>query len=477
MTLSRRRTSPVLVGLLAAAVLAPTMVQAWDQCLVLTTGYVSSGSAGTLERHLPWTVVSDLETVGNDPVGRWYDGLYYIVNRGGDANIQVLDPEDDYATVLQFSTGADTNPQDIAFDREGEAFVSCYDQALLLKFDPETGELLDSWPTDQFADGDGLPETAWMYYVSDRLFISCQRLDRDFFYSPTDASYLLVFDTKNEEWIDADPLLEGVQGILLEGLNPYTSIELDEEQTLLRVGCNGYYGLLDGGVEVVDFTTLSSLGFEIDEAALGGDLIDLVTVDDRQRYVIVSDPATFASSLRYYDPLLAEVTVVDQASEWSYLDVVFEGVDQLYLCDRKPDNAGIRIFDAFSGEELTTGVIPTGLPPAWVVLPVPLLTPVPEALAAASLVLDPVWPNPSNPGAEISLEFSPGQTVELSIVDLRGRRVRAARVVTDGRGKASFFFDGLDDGGRPVATGVYRVLATVPGAAGNAVSRTMTVVR
>ena len=476
MTTSRRRTSSVLVGLLAAAVLAPATTLAWTECLVLTTDYVSTGSACSLERHDPWTIVTDLETTGNDPVGRWHEGLYYVVNRSGSDNIQILDPEAGYQTVSQFSTGVGTNPQDIAFDRAGEAYVSCYDQAVLLKVDPEAGTILDSWPTDQFADADGMPETAWMYYVSDRLYISCQRLDRDFYYSPTDASYLLVFDTVAEAWVDVDPDTPDIQGILLEGLNPYTAIELDEHQTLLRVGCNGFYGVLDGGVEVVDFMALESLGFEITEEELGGDLIDLVTVSDQQRYVIVSDTANFATSLRYYDPTAGDVVVVDQSAVWSYLDVTFEGRDLLYLADRTPGDHGIRVFAAVSGDELTSGPIPAGLPPAWVVLPEPLLTPVPE-VTAASVALEPVWPNPCNPGAEITLQSAPGQTVALSIVDLRGRRVRTAQVVTDGNGTGRFHFDGKDDRGLPVATGVYRVVANLPGTQGGVASRTMTVVK
>ena len=63
---------------------------------------------------------------------RWHDGLLYVVNRFGQDNVQVLNPAQGFATVQQFSTGAGSNPHDIAFASPVKAYVTRYELADLL---------------------------------------------------------------------------------------------------------------------------------------------------------------------------------------------------------------------------------------------------------------------------------------------------------------------------------------------------------
>ena len=112
---------------------------AWTECMILTTDYSTFGGVSIMQRQAPWAIQPDVETVGGDPIARWYDGLVYVVNRGGANNVQVLDPQQGYTTTLQFSVGAGRNPQDIAFDSEGDAYISGYDEAVLLQVDKQTG--------------------------------------------------------------------------------------------------------------------------------------------------------------------------------------------------------------------------------------------------------------------------------------------------------------------------------------------------
>ena len=111
----------------------------------------------------PWTVSGDLAVIPGDPAGRFHDGRVYVVGRGGANLLQVYDPAAGFALVREFSLGAGRNPQDIAFDSAGEAYVSCYDEAVLLRVDVDQRvPILDTYDTSIFADADGLPETAWM---------------------------------------------------------------------------------------------------------------------------------------------------------------------------------------------------------------------------------------------------------------------------------------------------------------------------
>ena len=193
-----------LTFLLMLLALCPS-VYAQESGWVLTTDYSTFGRVRSFLLDDPWTVSGDLATIPGDPTGRYHDGKLYIVGRGGASLIQIYDPETGFALVREFSIGAGRNPQDIAFDSAGEAYVSCYDEAVLLRVDVSNGTILDTFDTSMFADADGLPETAWMLARGDLLYIASQKLDRNNWYAPTENSALLVFGMSAEAWVAMDP--------------------------------------------------------------------------------------------------------------------------------------------------------------------------------------------------------------------------------------------------------------------------------
>jgi hypothetical protein len=77
--------------------------------------------------------------------------------------------------------------------------------------------------------------------------------------------------------------------------------------------------------------------------------------------------------------------------------------------------------------------------------------------------LSPPWPNPAYGSAHWSYTLPEPGPMELVAFDLAGRRVRriASEWAAAGQGEASW--DLRDDGGRPVAPGVYLVRATLGG--------------
>ena len=72
-------------------------------------------------------------------------------------------------------------------------------------------------------------------------------------------------------------------------------------------------------------------------------------------------------------------------------------------------------------------------------------------------------PNPFNPRTTISFEMQRESRVELTIYNSRGTVVR--RLLSGARpaGRHDVLWDGVDDAGRPVATGVYLVQLTAEG--------------
>src|SRR5438552_1183735 len=130
---SRHRALPhprllaLLLALLPALPLGvnpagPSAAAAAESRAFVVTSDFQSGSFSVV--NLDTRAVSeDVAGVWSDATLRWYDGKVYVVNRAGQDNIQVIDPAASYATVFQFSTGAGSNPQDIAFEAPTRALV------------------------------------------------------------------------------------------------------------------------------------------------------------------------------------------------------------------------------------------------------------------------------------------------------------------------------------------------------------------
>ncbi len=426
---------------------------------VLTTDYSTFGRVRSFALDDPWTVSGDLATIPGDPAGRYHEGLVYIVGRGGANLIQIYDPDAGFVLVREFGIGAGRNPQDIAFDPAGEAYVSCYDEAVLLRVDVTNGIVLDTFDTSQFADADGLPETAWMIARGDRLYIACQKLDRNNWYAPTGPGDLLVFDMTAEAWVDMDEAAPGIQPIVLTGADPYTRIEAVDVGSggwNLRVGCVGFFGLKDGGIEEVDPITGASLGYVVTEHELGGDITSFTGTGD-DIHVLVSD-ASFITSLRRFDPAAGSVTILDTGNGYVHADLAWDGDFQLYLADRTVGAAGLRVFDTVSGTELTSGALGTGLPPFMFILPCTGGASAVPAPDADRLRLSNPHPNPCNPAADLQIQGRPGRLVRVGVFDLRGRRLQDRILETDGGGRAVFRFGGRDRQGRSLPAGVYRVV-------------------
>jgi FlgD Ig-like domain/Endonuclease/Exonuclease/phosphatase family len=68
-----------------------------------------------------------------------------------------------------------------------------------------------------------------------------------------------------------------------------------------------------------------------------------------------------------------------------------------------------------------------------------------------------VYPNPANPRARIEFELAKAEVVEVTIYDAAGRYVRSLARGAMGSGPHEYIWDGSDDGGSEVASGVYFV--------------------
>ena len=178
-----------------------------------------------------------------------------------------------------------------------KAYVTRYDAASLLIVNPQNGAELGEIDLSAFADADGLPEVSQIVRVGDRLYLSCQRLDRNGGWGPVDVSYLIVVDLATDTLIDVDPDAEGMQGIALSAANPNSMAVVGEQ---IAVGVVVGFGDRAGGVEIVDTATNRSLGLAVSEEDLGGDITSMILVDRNRGYAVVADE-NFANSVRPFD--------------------------------------------------------------------------------------------------------------------------------------------------------------------------------
>jgi hypothetical protein len=421
------------------------------------TDYVT-GKFSVCESNAPWTATADVATTHADAVGRAHAGLVYIVNRLGADNLQVLDPAADFATLHEFSTGTATNPQSVAFSPDGaKAYLPRQNADDVLIMDPTDGTWLGAIDLSAWADADGSCEPGDCIAVDGLLFVAILRLDRDFFWTPVGDSYLAVIDMATDTLVDCDPGQAGVQAIALEAANP--SWELGRAGGLIHCSCVGFYGLADGGVELVDPVALASEGLCITEAALGGDVGDVVWVSPTLAYAIVSD-ASFNTSLKRFNPSTGALigTLVPGAG-YVFTDMELDAAGELFVADQTLGADGLRVYAAATGQ-LLSPAINLGLAPFDVVMPA---GPTAAEAAPALVAQLSAWPNPFNPAVTLALELPTAGQLDLGVHDALGRRVATLAAGVQPAGRREFVWRPEDLPG-----GVYFARAATAAGVGSA---------
>jgi hypothetical protein len=403
---------------------------------------------------------TNLLLVHGDVAVRYHAGLVWVLNRLGQDNVLVVDPAAPEVPLRQFSVGNGSNPQDIAFAGAAKAYVSRLESPRLLIVDPRNGEPRGEIDLTPLADADGIPEATDMQMVGSRLYVACQRLDRNGSWGPTAGSVLAVIDTTTDALVDMDTAIDGIQGLALTAANP---ISLTAIGGKLVVGGSAFFGDQTGGVEVLDLERGTSTGLRVSETALGGDLTSLVMVSSRRGYAVVSD-ASYRNSVVPLDLIDGTVGPPLAGHSGGYTpDLAFDGT-RLIVADRgtfaDPNAAGVLFYDAATGE-LLTGPISVGLPPAAlaVLAEVQVQTAVRESDATAvpaQAYLGAGYPNPFNGSVVVPFAVG-GGTARLVIRDALGQVVR---VLADGAlppGRHQLTWDGRNADGARVGNGTYLV--------------------
>jgi len=199
--------------------------------------------------------------------------------------------------------------------------------------------------------------------VGDRVFVTVQRVDRQTNWGPVGESFVAVIDMATDGLVDADLASAGMQPLLLSGTNPFSDMVRDPGTGNVCVASVGEWGLSDGGIEMINPSTLQSEGFVFTEAAAQGDITDFVLVSADRGYAIVTD-ANFHNVLVSFNPQTGVATgTVYAPGDFVLQDIELAPTGALFLSDRTTTKPGIRMYDGVTGVELTTDPIDVGLPP------------------------------------------------------------------------------------------------------------------
>jgi hypothetical protein len=380
----------------------------------------------------------------------------FVVNRFGGDNIQILDPSASFSTLRQFTVGTSSDPHDIAVVSDTKAYVTRYNDTALWVVDPSTGVQTGFIDLSGLADPDGTPEMDQMAVHGDHLFVTIQRLDRLTTWGPVGTSYVAVVDIATDGLVDTDPVTPGIQSILLTGTNPATDIQLNPCTGKLYVSCVGFWGLQDGGVEIIDPVTFTSEGFLFTETSAGGDISDVEIVCEEKGYAIITD-ANFYTVLIAFDPSTGTKTgTMYSPNDFVLNDIEISPGRELFLADRTPTRPGVRVFDTVTDTEITSIPIDVGLPPFDISFSATIQTGI-ENGAPPAAMLGQNYPNPFNPETMIPFSLERGGRTILSIYNAAGQRVRLLLDDHRSAGTHEIRWDGSDDLAKPVSSGVYFV--------------------
>jgi DNA-binding beta-propeller fold protein YncE len=333
---------------------------AGERAVVVTTDF-ETGLLATVGVSRPHGVGHPATPIHSDAVVRVSGDGVYVVNRFLGDNLQVLDPQQGFRTLLQCSTGPGSNPHDVAVVAPDKAYVTRYDRAELWIVDPLAsscaGFFRGSIDLGPWGDGDGLPEMDQMALAGDRLFVSLERLDRNRQFAPAGKSALVVIDTTTDQ----------VTGTIeLTGANAFAETAgIARDPTtgdLLVAEAGNIFKANDGGIERVDPVALQALGFFVTEDDLGGSVTDFVIVSDSKGYAIVLDEA-LRNLLVAFDPSRRRPPRRLLVRTEFLPDVALAPDGTLWVADRTLTAPGIRIFDASDDRELTARPVDVGLPP------------------------------------------------------------------------------------------------------------------
>ena len=176
-----------------------------NTAVITSTDFAAIGLLSLLDL-TTFEITNNVAEVSTDPVPRVFDGIIYVINRFFADNVQVIDPNEGFATTDQFTTENGSNPQDavvigdLAYVTRFEGEFS--DVQVLNLTDGSTVATIDLLPfADTATDPSVLPRPGAIAQVGDLLYVALGQFDATF--SIFGAGSVAVIDPNTFEVVDA----------------------------------------------------------------------------------------------------------------------------------------------------------------------------------------------------------------------------------------------------------------------------------
>lgn len=322
-------------------------------CVALGADYMNDVGSLSILGLPSLTLVKNLlpGTVSGDPVVRSYGDKLYVVNRNV-ANVTIIDTET-WTVERQFSTGAGTNPQDIALVG-GKAYIPLYamSKGLLVwdlsKPDREAGETIDL----SSYDPDGVPNANSVAIAGGKVYVTLDLLDEKS--KARGKGKVVVLDPQTNTVVTAFETAFP---------NPYGFI-FPRGNTLLVPSLSTFTDD-DGCLEqIATGATPGNAGCLVAADAFKGKIGTIATTSTVTYLTISEFDADFneVSSLRRVgaDGLLEAGSLTPPGQVPSDVAVAPTG----HLVYNDVTAGGLRVYDVAQQKELTIAALPLGLSPA-----------------------------------------------------------------------------------------------------------------
>ncbi len=322
-------------------------------CVALGVDYMSGvGTAARID--LPsLTVTKDVVPGGvqSDPVVRYLGGNLYIVNRFAGENVTVVDPAT-WTVTKQWSTGAGSNPQDIAI-RANRAYVVTLGTPMVKVWDTGgTGSPVELAPImlpTVAADTDGNPDAASIAIVGTKAYVTLEHLQS---FAPAAPGSVAVIDTMSNTVSTSFDLAN---------MNPVNFLRERPGVGDLLVAEAPDFSAATGCVESITVGgTPAAGGCLASSMALGGYPAGIAPSDDGHVYVAAQSSPTAAKLVGMTDQGMIDATIFSKAGEVP-TDVAYCAATHQIIANDAA-TGGIRVYDAMTHAEVTTSALDIGLP-------------------------------------------------------------------------------------------------------------------
>jgi hypothetical protein len=320
-------------------------------CVALGADYMAG--VGTLAKiELPdVTVTTGLVPAGisGDPVVRVPgDGRIYIVNRYMADNITILD-QADLSLIAQFSTGAGTNPQDVAVYGD-KLFVVGLELADVQVYDLTDTSAAPALIDLSSFDPDGVPNASSISILGTRAFVAVGLLDSSFL--PQGPGKVVILDVNQNTVLDSFDL---------EFANP-TGFLRQQGNDLLISTVDDYSGTT-GCLERITAGINPGSSCEVMNGSVMGTVNSIAPGEDDLYMVVTSYDPSFNPLGRIVHVDGTALTDLTPAAHIVSDAVYCAATEQLLYTDQA--TGGLRVWSLTNGSEVTTAPIDLGLPAGY----------------------------------------------------------------------------------------------------------------